>query len=77
MLCAVCGAVCSVWGCVQCVVLCKVSGGFVLNFTSDYKEFLSSCCHRDTLLLRKGTLIQNHVTEIKVAVLWGEHRAVW
>jgi len=28
-------------------------------------------------LLRKGILMQNHVIEVKVAVLWDEHRAVW
>jgi len=34
----------------QCVGLCTVSGGFVLDFTSNYKKFLPSCCHKETLL---------------------------
>jgi hypothetical protein len=29
------------------------------------------------ILLRKGSVVQNKLTEINVAVLWGEHRAVW
>jgi len=29
------------------------------------------------ILLRKGAVMQNHVTEVNVAVLWGELRAVW
>jgi len=28
------------------------------------------------ILLSKGTVMQNHVIEVKVSVLWGEHRAV-
>jgi len=34
----------------QCVGLCTVSGGAVLDFTSNYKKFLPSCCHKETLL---------------------------
>jgi len=29
------------------------------------------------ILLRKSTVMQNNVIEIKVAVLWSELRAVW
>jgi len=29
------------------------------------------------ILLRKSTVMQNHEIEVNVAVLWGEHRAVW
>jgi hypothetical protein len=29
------------------------------------------------ILLHKGTVIQRHVTEAKVAVLWGKIRAFW
>jgi len=28
-------------------------------------------------ILRKSTVMLNHVIEVKVTVLWGEHRAVW
>jgi len=29
------------------------------------------------IFLPKNTGMQNHVIEVKVAVLWGEHLAVW
>jgi len=29
------------------------------------------------ILLRKGSVMPNHVIEVKVAVLWGELHAVW
>jgi hypothetical protein len=29
------------------------------------------------ILLCKSTVMQNHVIEVNVAVLWGEYRAVW
>ena len=29
------------------------------------------------ILLRNSTMMQNNVIEIKLAVLWGEMRAVW
>jgi len=28
-------------------------------------------------ILRKSTVMINHVIEVKVSVFWGEHRAVW
>jgi len=28
-------------------------------------------------LLRKSTVVQNHMIEVNVAVLWGELHAVW
>ena len=34
----------------NCVGLCTVSGGFMLDFTSKYKKFLPNCCQKETLL---------------------------
>jgi ribosomal protein L7Ae-like RNA K-turn-binding protein len=47
----------------------------VLDVTSNYKKFLPNCCHKKFVvymtLLRKSTLMQNHVIEMKLALLCG------
>jgi len=49
----------------------------MLDFTSNYKKFLPQrnffIC---VILLRRGTVMQFHVIEVYVAVLWGELCAV-
>jgi len=48
---------------------------FVFFLDTEFK--ISTAFIYYMMLLRKGTLIQNYVIEVKVAVLLGEHRAVW
>ena len=53
----------------------------MLDHISNYKKLLASCFQGESLLfiilLRQGTLMQNHETEVNFAVLWREHRAIW